>query len=488
MTAIAAAIRFLAALAAALCLLGISTTVFGAERSAEPQRALLEAAVESDLGSLYPQAAQRSILSLAREPTESEASVQEGLLPLPDYSGDWRTREFLSGDWGGTRNKWARKGVTFDFHWLQVAQGIVDGGVDTGWTYVANLDYYATVDLMRMKLVPGAMVSLRAQSRFGRTVNTDTGLLLPVNTFSAFPFGSEVDEDIPLAITELNYMQFVSEKLGFLLGKITTMKNANEFAGGEGRTQFMNFQFIYSGAFAQLAPYSTLAAGVLWTPSAKATVTSILMNTEDASTTSGFSDIGDGASWWTSVDYRLEVSGLPGGGTVGVVYAFDGDFARIGGINFDPGTGISLTRKDEAWALYWSAWQYVYVMGGSAQEVDPRNGVQDLQGVGLFLMLGLADESTNPATFTAAVGVGGRGVIAGRGHDTFGVGYFYNDLQDPRPLANNPLAQRTQGLEAYYNLAIARAIALTFDFQWTESAFRSVDDAIVVAARLNVRF
>ena len=423
-------------------------------------------------------------LATADLPAEENA----GMLPLPDYSGNWKTREFLTGDWGGTRSRWANKGVTFDFHWYQVGQGVVDGGVDTGWAYGTNLDYYVTLDLMRMKLLPGALVNFRGQSRFGKTVNADTGLLLPVNTYSAFPIGSGPDDDIPFTITELNYMQFFSEKFGVLIGKITTMKNANEFAGGEGRTQFMNFQFIYSGAFAQVAPYSTLAVGGFWIPSAQVTVTTILMNTADASTTTGFSDIGDGTSWWTSVDYQIPMGGLPGGGTVGFVYAFDGDFARIGGINFDPEEGISIETKGEAWALYWSAWQYLHVKGSAGQPVDPTDGVQDLEGWGLFLIVGLADQSTNPATFTIAAGLSGRGMLPGRSNDTYGLGYFYNDLQDPRALAVLPLSDTTQGLEAYYNFAIARSIALTFDLQWVRSAFDGIDDSFIVAARLKFRF
>ena len=42
-----------------------------------------------------------------------------------------------------------------------------------------------TLDLTRMQLVPGALVTVRGQSRFGDTVNADSGLLLPVNTYSA---------------------------------------------------------------------------------------------------------------------------------------------------------------------------------------------------------------------------------------------------------------------------------------------------------------
>jgi porin len=247
----------------------------------------------------------------------SDAQQLGGILPVPDYSGDLRTRPALTGDWGGLRKQWADKGATFRFDWYQAMQGVVDGGIDEGWAYGINLDLYANLDLDRMGVLPGALVVFRAQSRFGDSVNADTGLLLPVNTYSAFPFTEPPDEDVPFTITELNYTQFFSEHFGLLAGKITTMKNANEFAGGEGRTQFMNFQFLFPAVYAQLAPYSTLAAGAVVMPSQRFQLTSILMNTTDSSTTTGFDDIGEGTTWWNSVDVQWNLGGLAGGSTLG---------------------------------------------------------------------------------------------------------------------------------------------------------------------------
>ena len=103
-----------------------------------------------------------------------------------------------------------------------------------------------------------------------------------MNSFQYFPLTSTLDEDVPLTITELNYLQYLSEQLGVFVGKITTMDNANEFAGGAGRSQFMNFQFLWSSVFAQVTPYSTLAVGGLWMPWPNVIVTTLLMNTEDS--------------------------------------------------------------------------------------------------------------------------------------------------------------------------------------------------------------
>jgi len=103
-------------------------------------------------------------------------------------------------------------------------------------------------------------------------------------------------------------------------------------------------------------------------------------------------------------------------------------------------------------------------------------------------MLGLGDRDVNPISWSAAAGLSGRGMIPGRGDDTWGLGYFYNALQEPRTIAASRLANSTQGLEAYYNFAVIRSMALTLDVQWTRSAFSHIDDALVLGTRLNISF
>jgi hypothetical protein len=72
---------------------------------------------------------------------------------------------------------------------------------------------------------------------------------------------------------------------------------SNEFAGGAGRSPFMNFPFLFPSAFAQIGPYSTLAAGVVWIPSPRVSVTSLLLNTTDSSTTTELDDFDTGQTW-----------------------------------------------------------------------------------------------------------------------------------------------------------------------------------------------
>src|SRR5262245_21404234 len=62
-----------------------------------------------------------------------------GLLPIPDYSAGFWTRDHLTGDWGGIRTDLANKGVQFGVEWSQYVQGVANGGLDRTTEYGGNL-------------------------------------------------------------------------------------------------------------------------------------------------------------------------------------------------------------------------------------------------------------------------------------------------------------------------------------------------------------
>jgi hypothetical protein len=148
---------------------------------------------------------------------------------------------------------------------------------------------------------------------------------------------------------------------------------------------------------------------------------------------------------------------------------------------------VSVETESEGWALSWNGWQYLYSEDG-AGDVDPGNGKQDIQGVGVFAMVGIGDEDTNPVTWSIAAGLSGRGSIPGRDADTWGAGYFYNDVQDLDIESVIPLDDSTQGVELYYDLQLLASVDLTLNAQWTKSAFLEVEDATILGARLNASF
>jgi porin len=237
----------------------------------------------------------RVVLSLVLVASDAALAQEgaQGLLPVPDYGGDLWHRSHLTGDWGGKRTDLANKGAQVDVDWTQYVQGVVDGGLDRSTRYGGHVDYLINLDLMRMGLIPGGLVRFRAESRYGDSVNGISGQILPVNTTALFPLTNRLDEDVAIAITDLNYTQFLSEHLAVLVGKLDTLDaDPNEFASGRGKSQFMNANFLFNSVVALRLPYSTLGAGVLWLPTKNIAVNGSIINTTDSSTDTGLTTSG----------------------------------------------------------------------------------------------------------------------------------------------------------------------------------------------------
>jgi hypothetical protein len=99
----------------------------------------------------------------AETPAEEQPAPEpHGIVPIPDYDADLRTREHLLGDpWKG-RSWLAEKGLTLEIDYTQVLQSIVHGGLDERTKYGGSVDYFANLDLDRAGLIPGGLVRMRA--------------------------------------------------------------------------------------------------------------------------------------------------------------------------------------------------------------------------------------------------------------------------------------------------------------------------------------
>lgn len=412
-----------------------------------------------------------------------------GLVPLNTYTGDLFERDFLTGDWGGSRTELAKKGIQFEVDFTQYMQAVTDGGKDRGGRYGGALDYLMNVDFHRMGVIPGGFLTLRAETRYGDGANDISGALIPVNTEGYFPLTRNTDDDIPITLTTLRYTQFLGEKVGFIVGKFDTLDSTNEFAGGRGVSQFMNGNFVFPTTGALTVPYSTLGTGIVLLPIENLMITSVIMNTNDSSTTTGFGDIGDGFTWVTAAQYQYQLFKLPGGQGVAVGYAADNEFKKVaGGFVFDRGVGLSPVTDDESWFVTWDFWQYLWTAEPVTKPIDVSNGKQDVRGIGFFSRLTFADSDTNPVRYTFAAGFGATGLIPTRERDSFGIGYSYTSIQETRLTGLLNVADNSEAFEFYYNVAITPATHLTFDVQMIEAASKSFDTAVVLGMRLNLKF
>jgi len=415
-----------------------------------------------------------------------------GILPVPDYSGGFWNRKYLTGDWGGKRTEWANKGVQFDIDTVSWVDSVVDGGRSSATRSAANLTYNLKIDLMRAGLVPGAMIQVRAESLVGdKSASANTGQIVPANTASLSPTNyNQIGAGYDLALSQLSWLQMFNEHFGVIVGKLDMYADGapNEFAGGRGRTQFMNWSLNAPPA-ALYVPASTIGAGVVILPNHNLNITSLLLSGTQCSNSDCFDDFNDkGGLSATVANYQYRLGGLPGGVSGSFMYFFDKDFTDISSVTFVPTEGLKGSTKSTAWIAGGSFWQYLSVKGTHEGPVNLTNRVPDLQGWGIFGGLTFADKETIPWKTSVNLGVGGRGLLPKRPDDLFGLGYFYNDLEKTLLEETANLDDHGQGVEAFYNLAITKAIRLSANVQYLSSVKRDVDDSLYIAGRLQVLF
>lgn len=439
-----------------------------------------------------------SLLIMAGVPqalvAQGSADQPQGILPVPDYGGDLRDRDFLTGDWGGTRTDWANKGVQLGLEYLHWVGSVVDGGLSSETEAGANITYKLKWDLMRAGILPGALIDVRAETRYGSNTNPHAGTTQPHFTASLVPVDYvDLQRDADFTITNLTYNQFFSEHFGLFFGKVDTFENGdlNEFASGRGRTQFQNYNLNY-GPQTLIVPASTLGGGALYLPNKHVTISSAVLSATDCSYNNCIDDAYDnGTIWANTAMFQYRVGGLPGGANVNALYYFDTDFTELGTLAIDPGDGIVgpvTSEDDESWMVILSFWQYLSADGVGDGPLDLFNQRPDLQGWGIFGRLGFADKDTNPFETSVSVGIGGRGVIDSRPNDVFGIGYFYNDVYESRFTNAGGLDGDSSGVEAFYNLAITPAAKFSVNLQYLESSLKDEDDAVVLTGRLHLTF
>jgi porin len=373
------------------------------------------------------------------------------------YSGDFFTRSTLTGDWGGVRNDLAAKGITFDAKVTQISQSVVGGGKDSTWEYGGRGDLTGHLDTGKLGLWPGGFLTAELEGNWSKSVNGNTGALMPANTNQLFPLPG----DNNVALPNLSFAQFLSHYVGVTAGKFQTISTGdlNEFAHGKGDSQFFNTAFNFNPVVL-VVPYSTLGAGAIILPTAdphRAVVSVLALSATGKASTTGFDEL-NGAMFAGSGRVRTDFFGLSGHQLVGALYSnkqYTSLDQRLGFVI----ENRALEKHDGTWAVFYNFDQFLY-----ETKEDPD------RGVGLFGRFGASEGEPNPAKYFFSAGVGGKGFIPSRSLDQCGIGYYYIDVANPtfqRPLSTDTrnFLRSEWGFEAYYNVALTPWLLLTPDIQ-----------------------
>lgn len=450
------------------------------------------------------------------EPTSKPAGMLSIIQTLPDYTGDWRTRKYLTGDWGGARTELAENGILFDIDVAQVLQGNAYGGKNTkgAFEYGGSADLALRLDTARMGLWPGGLITLHGETEIGRAVNGDTGSLMSPNLRALLPVPG--DPGIT-TLSEFYILQALSEKVVLAAGKmdLLALGDRNAFAGDTAHTtQFMNTAFQVNPVLFAAVPYTAMAAGVILIPTEWLTVSTLVADNDPdgAATRTGFNTAFHGRQWSTVMqEYDLSVKpfGKPGHQRIGWFYTtkdfteFEEDpritlpATRIGlpiARNFLPGPlrrtlrririGNSFIDSEDPqvrpdnYGMFYNFDQYLV-----SDARDPT------KGWGVFGRFGLVPSTSNLFNQFYSIGLGGKGTIQTRDNDTWGVGYYLGNV------ANN-VGERLglsaeQGVEMFYNIEVTPWLHITPDVQVIVdpgAGFRDRDPAIVYGLRARINF
>jgi porin len=447
----------------------------------------------------------------------SPAGAQPVDVP-PTWGGSFWDRPRLTGSWGGLRDELGKKGVVLDVDTLLTPQGVLSGGRDTGWEFWGNADYTLNVDTGKAGLWPGGFFKIYADSGFGDNVYRDSGAIVPENTMALLP---KPNENLT-ALMHATFTQFLSTKFGLFAGKVFTLDGFKGDFAGDIRNQFLNTGLAFPTTLA-LVPFSAYGGGVVVLPWENVVFSAMALDANGTPTNSDISEaFEDGATVVASGQVTIKPFGLVGHQSLGGSWS---DKTRLS-LNQDPSNLARLlaeerfprlgnpgriirrilerffpnllvpvqpaNHEDSTWSVFYSFDQYFWQPAG-----DPK------RGVGIFFTFGASDGNPNPIKYSYATGIGGNGVVPGRPHDNFGVGWTRAQFSDDfLPFLRRTLKlglDHEDAFEAFYNAAITPWLRISLDLQVVDQALNktlnssgtgleNLDTAVIGGVRMYVRF
>jgi porin len=237
--------------------------------------------------------------------------------------------------------------------------------------------------------------------------------------------------------------------------------------------------------------------GLVFLPTKDLMLTFSVIDTEGTTTRTGFDTIfKDGTTLAGGLRWTIKPFGLTGHQTFSAIWS-NKDFSSL---EQDPRlvignilVGTPLRKESGSWAFMYNFDQYLI-----QEKADPS------QGLGIFGRFGISDGKANPVAQFYSFGFGGKGLIPRRDQDRFGIGYYYlkvsGDLRDVFPplLRSRIGLDHEQGVELFYNIAVAPWLHVTPDLQFVDAARnkaplvgpsrKAVHTAVVAGLRVKIDF
>ena len=421
------------------------------------------------------------------------ADAGRALAAESDAGAPRKQRTHLTGDWGGARTRLAQHGIIVDFQVTQFYQGVVDGALDSGMKYGVKGDYYFTFLGEPLGLWKGLIVNAHLETRAGDDVNALTGLS-PANANMLMP-----DSGDTTALTQLIAIQMVSKQVGVITGKLNAFDFVDMvFHTGRGVDGFMNTSLVLPIGLGGTLTTGLPLAFLLKFKGKEVQGFAGAYDPNNCATTSCLDPLLDDgpayAAFWKFYHGSGDVGPRSSYTSFGGTYSTK-EYTVVDpqSLAFVPGQGLSLTQTQQSWSIF-SVLNYQLW----ADTSNPNRAV-NFRG-----MYTITDGEANAIKWTATAALETNGPIRGRDKDTFGVGYFHNELSSSFKNTVGPLLsvaatvvnrertriaiEDTDGFEAYYVAQLTPWFALTGDLQVITETLSSEDTKLVTGLRANLTF
>jgi len=413
-------------------------------------------------------------------PTGAAPAAEAKAAPADPYSGPWTTWPKMTGDWLGCRTNLAQHGIRLDVSTTQFYQGVASGGLDQSFLYGGRNDYFLNLDAEKLGLWKGGFVTLHGETRYGRSVNSITGAIMPANMMLVVP----QPQGTMTALTGVKFTQFLSEKTLVYAGKINTFDDFKQPLTGAGVLEgFQNTALMFNPIYARTLPYSTYGAGFAYLKDMHPLFSVSVFDTNNTPTSSGFNSFFDnGVTILALVNLPTHFFGLPGHQGISGTYS-SGRYTNITppSVYLDPLNGLTVEseKRTGSWCLAYNFDQSVWVSPD-----DPK------RTWGVFGNAGIADGNPSPIRWYASAGISGASPLPCRKLDSFGIGYYYLGVSDAvKNLAPRLSSLRDeQGIEMYYNVGVTPWFRVSPDIQLIDPFQQRASTAFVLGVRAKIDF
>ncbi|GMM91976.1 carbohydrate porin [Qipengyuania sp. MTN3-11] len=348
----------------------------------------------------------------------------------------------------------------------------LSGDAEKDIDYGGKIDAYIDVKGGVAGLDNSLSLHIHPEFRFGASSNGEIGLL-PSNSALFYPDSQGEAFDLSVNITK----QWASGT-ALTVGKVNIFDLSAQLpiTGGGGIEGFMNLAFALPPS--AIVPNSIVGA-LLNVPTEKALFRLWIFDPDSASQRSGIPTLfEDGVGALASVTVPTTI-----GGKVGY-YALKLAASSRRGISTlsvpealvpRPGLGFGEQRGEFAAILAGSQ----YISGGPR---DPAGGI------GVFAQAYVSAGDPTFLDWSAQAGISGN--TPGRPQDRFGLGWFRYSITDQLvgALAARVPLEDEEGVEAFYTLAVTKAVRLTADLQYVDSAVAPRAGALLGQLRLVTAF